>query len=107
MGCCPKDTENIGGFLSGFVSNVEDTINETVSTQDDTSLNCLTMECSNDINDDALTPNNCRPWGTDGDWVYCPDGSYICGLREQYEPDQSDADGPVDEIGLNAVRFYC
>eukprot|EP01084_Bolivina_argentea_P268131 455337_1 len=92
-----------GGFVSGFRTSVEP------ETTDDTTLNCVEMRCSNDVD---LLPGNCRNWGTwspadTETFESCNDGSYICGLREKFEPDESVWDGELDETGLNAVRFYC
>eukprot|EP01084_Bolivina_argentea_P281331 481325_1 len=87
------------GFLSALSTRVE--LYEI--TKDWTSLNCISTQCS--VDDQILEPDNCLQNGDYGKFENCPDGSYICGLQEQYAPDQhNDAH---DAIGLNAVRLFC
>ena len=66
------------------------------------------MTCS-DVDNNTVgvfKPDNCLNYDDTeiGEWVFCEYGSYICGLREEYEPDDAGID---DETGLHAVRFYC
>ena len=65
------------------------------------------MTCS-DVDNNTVgvfKPDNCLNFDDTqiGAWAFCEYGSYICGLREEYEPDEL----IDDETGLHAVRFYC
>jgi len=102
-----NETDSVESYLDGFRTYVEDYQGESVLF-DDTTLNCLEMTCS-DIDNNTVgvfKPDNCLNFDDTqiGEWVFCEYGSYICGLREEYEPNDPGID---DETGLHAVRFYC
>lgn len=43
------------------------------------------------------------PHGVWSDALFCPDGQYVCGLRQKVEPPV----GSGDDTTMNAVEFYC
>ena len=47
--------------------------------------------------------NNPTPWGYWSEPVYCPEGYYVCGLKQRVEGRQGDG----DDTAMNAVGFYC
>ncbi len=46
---------------------------------------------------------NSGSWGVWSDPQFCPDGYYVCGLKQKVEPRQGDG----DDSAMNAVAFYC
>ena len=52
----------------------------------------------------AITFSNSGGWGSWSDPQYCPQGHYVCGLRQRVERPQG-RDG--DDTAMNAVSFYC
>ena len=47
--------------------------------------------------------NNDAQWGRWSEPVYCPQGYFVCGLKQKIEDDQ----GRGDDSAMNAVAFYC
>ena len=52
----------------------------------------------------AITFSNSGGWGSWSDPQYCPQGHYVCGLRQRVEAALG-RDG--DDTAMNAVAFYC
>lgn len=95
---CSQTTN--GTFLVGFKTSVQ----SDQGIGDDATLTCLFMQCTNNDYNETLSPDSCLDEADIfGNWSYCPDNSYICGLTERYESDQ----GLSDDTALNAVRFFC
>lgn len=53
----------------------------------------------------AITFSNSGRWGSWSDPQYCPQGHYVCGLRQRVEPPQGGRGS--DDTAMNAVAFYC
>ena len=53
----------------------------------------------------AITFSNSGRWGQWSDPQYCPQGHYVCGLKQRVEPPQGG--GSADDTAMNAVAFYC
>ena len=103
-----NQSDPVESYLDGFRTYVEDYQGTgLIITTDDTTLNCLEMTCS-DLDNNTVgifKPDNCLNFDDTriGQWSFCEYGSYICGLTEEYGPDEL----LDDETGLHAVRFYC
>lgn len=50
-----------------------------------------------------LSSPNVTDWGEWGDWEYCPENTYVIGMRLKTEPTQ----GPADDTALNGISFMC
>ncbi len=70
---------------------------------DDTGLNNLNIECIDAISYTTYRRDgNGLSGGEWSDWVKCPVGAGICGLKTQLHED----DDP-DQTGLNGIEFMC
>ena len=47
--------------------------------------------------------NNPTTWGDWSEPMFCPQGYYVCGLKQRVE----DPVGSEDDTAMNAVAFYC
>lgn len=50
-----------------------------------------------------VNADNDAPWGTWGNWKYCPSATYVCGFRQSVEPSV----GSADDTAMNAVQLAC
>ena len=48
--------------------------------------------------------NNPTTWGDWSEPVYCPQGYYVCGLKQRVE---APLGSKKDDTAMNAVAFYC
>ena len=90
---CPAGT-----FLNGFKIKVESP--QGGGNADDTATNAVRMICSDGT---VLNNNNEAIWGSWYGPFLCPDKKFICGFKQQIEPDQQSG----DDTALNNVAFYC
>lgn len=51
----------------------------------------------------TITSNNGAAWGSWGEAVFCPAGTYIAGMAQRVEASQ----GSGDDTALNTVAIYC
>ena len=68
---------------------------------DDTAGNSLNMECYDGTILEGDSPDHWGSWST---WVFCPENTAVCGLKNLVEPNIF-KDG--DDTAHNAVVFYC
>ena len=52
---------------------------------------------------ETITSGNGQTWGTWGEPVYCPPGTYVRGMSQRVESNQ----GSGDDTALNSVALYC
>ena len=52
----------------------------------------------------AISPPGGGPFGQWYDWSFCPNGTFLCGLRLKVEPDQGSGG---DDTAMNNVEGYC
>ena len=49
---------------------------------------------------------NSGRWGEWSDAKFCPEGYYVCGMKQSVEPPQGSGSGD-DDTAMNAVAFFC
>ena len=49
---------------------------------------------------------NSLNWGKWSDEKYCPEGYYVCGMKQNVEPPQGSGSND-DDTAVNAIAFFC
>ena len=92
---CNEDTCK-NGYVNGFRFKVEESQG---TFRDDTGANGIELKCS-----DGQTLKSAEgKWGEWSDFIYCPSGKYICGIKTQVV----DSRGVADDSALIDVILYC